>query len=585
MPARVEPKTQQQTTIYGIGGLDVTNESELIGPDRMAELINFDLYAEDGIAQVRAAKQGGVTYQLPIRMITEHDGVLYTHAGTEVYNDANTSTSLSLSIGLGASTAESYTELDGRSTMYIAGAADMIKVLNGVSSSWGITAPVPGPKLTRTTGTLNPGIYGVVYTLVEKVGDTVIQESNPSPPDYLHLHTTLGISVSMGSTTQDDVTHYRVYRTQVNGSTFLFDKELPYVGGNITYVSVTDDDDLGTAVSEDNDPPILTNIFAIFQDRGFLSDGINVYFSEKSNLNAWPQLNFLPVGTPSDPVVALVASPAGLGVFRKRKRFKILESLEDVTAIGAQLPFFGGASNTFFAIPSSDSRGALGLRAAVAVSEGILYVSHDGVFVTNLADQDVFIGADIRGLFHNNGSENILPLDIDSSFVVALEFQNRYYVSYTDTDNTSNTLVYSKTNQKWYHYDFGFLAAYASNTINAMYAGIDTQLTVIENVKAPNTESITASMRTHELHFGLPFIRKVLHYIYVDSDLITGETLSGTLYVDGVLNQTFTVSNNQKVRFAAGVFGRTFAVDLSYTGTRRLKVRGMRLIWTPMAMG
>ena len=583
-PLQQPPKSRQETILYSISGLDINTDSELVGTERMAELINFDLHESDGIATRRIPESSLYTLDAAVTMITDFEGSLYagTQAGT-LYRRGD-----SFDTGYGENiTAESYIDPDNISVLYLASKEKMSRLREGVVYDWGLSAPTVSPSLDVSTGfaAYSTGTYEFVYTHVQKNGDTVLQESNQSPArSQVVTGTTTNntIDVTLNASTNASVTHFRIYRSDAGGA-YLFDKELVNPGtGTVTYSSINATASLGAQVSQDNNTPPRTDRFTVWQDRGWLADDVNLYYSEKFNLNYWPALNYLPIGTSRDPVTSVVTSTNGLGVFTKRRRYRIMEALEDINAIGDTLPFFGGASNTFIPVLTSQSRGAPGLRAAANVEDGILYVSNDGVFITNLAQDDVEISGSVRGLFNGMSTDNIKYADIDqSSSSIVSEHNAKIYVAYRDIDGSSNNqlLIFSKRNSKWYTYDLACTAMHSSDTFNLLYAGSPTgEIFVIDNYQSGVMSSVSARMKTQNLSFGAPFARKILHYLYVDSDL-SGETISGTLYVDGVSHSSFTVSNSLKVRFP-NIYGRTFAVDLLYTGASRLKVRGVRFVWT-----
>lgn len=587
MTPMTPPKSRQETILYSISGLDINTDSELVGTERMAELVNFDLHESDGIATRRVPRTILYTLDDAVTMITDFEGALYTgtRAGTLYRNGSSFDTGYGPDI-----TAHDYIDPDDISVLYLASQNKMQRIREGASYSWGIDGPTSPPFIGATTGSpgYSTGTYAFVYTYVQKIGSTVVQESNPSPSTTKILDgfggDTLTFRVSSNSDTTN-ITHIRSYRSD-NGGSYLLDKELVNPGtGNITYDSINATSALGAQVSEDNDTPPMTNRFVIWQDRGWLADDVNLYYSEKFNLNAWPALNYLPIGTSRDPITVLVASINGLGVFTQRRRYRVMESLEDITAIGDTLPFFGGASNTFIPVLASQSRGVRGLRAAANVEDGVLYASNDGVFITNLAQDDVEISGSIRGLFNGMSTSNIRYVDADeSSSMVVAEHNAKIYTAYRQINGSSNDqlLVFSKRNSKWYSYNLPCTSLYSSDTFSRLYVGSPTgEVSIVDDYQSGVSSSISARVKTHDLSFGMPFARKILNYIYVDSNLVSGETITGTLYVDGASHSSFTVSNSLKVRFP-NVYGRTFAVDLLYSGASRLKIKGLRFVWTPL---
>lgn len=581
-PLELPPKTRQETVLYSIGGLDINTDSELLGTERMAELTDFDLHESDGVATRRAPVSLQYTLDDAVTMITDFEGSIYagTRAGT-LYQDG-----ASFDTGYGPDiTAGHYIDPDNQSVMYLASTGKMRRIREGASLPWGFDAPSTPLTLSVSLDVIfpTPGTYYFIYTRVQKINDTIIQESNGSPPANIDIEAGQVPNATAPLDSTEGVTHIRIYRSDDGGSTYLFDVELPNVGAihESTKTTVA----LGSQISLDNDTPPDSNKFAVFQDRGWLADDINLFYSTKFSLNAWPQLNFIPIGTTRDPIVAIVSAQSGLAVFTRFRRYRILESIEGITAIGEPLPFFGGSSSEFVPILTSHSRGAVGLRAVASVEDGVLYVSDDGVYITDLNQNDVEISGGVRGLFNSVSSGNIKPIARDRmGAIVVAEDNSKVYVAYRQTDGSVNDrlLIFSKRNSKWYSYSIACISMHASSIFNRLYIGAENgEVSVIDDYSSQVKESPQARVRTHNLTFGAPFVRKMLHYLYVDAELGAGDTLSGTLYVDGESSRTFTVSNALKIRFP-NVYGRTFAIDLLYSGQNRIRIRGLRLVWTPL---
>lgn len=582
-PLELPPKTRQETVLYSIGGLDINTDSELLGTERMAELTNFDLHESDGVATRRAHVFLQYTLDDAVTMITDFEGSIYagTRAGT-LYKDGAV-----FDTGYGPEiTAGHYIDPDNTSVLYLASVGKMQKIRDGILYPWGFDPPVSPLDLVLSADVVFPtaGTYLFKYTRVQKSGDTIIQESNASPSSVIIIKTGEVPGAFVFADNTVGVTHIRIYRSNDLGGTYLFDQEVANFEGTFIRSSKTTAE-LGAQLSLDNDRPPTSNRFAIFRDRGWLADDINVFYSEKFNVNVWPQLNFIPVGTTRDPIVSIVSTQNGLGVFTKQRRYRILESIEGVTAIGEALPFFGGASSEFVPILSSHSRGAAGLRAVASVEDGVLYVSDDGVYITDLNQNDAEISSSIRGLFNSMSSGNIKSVNRERMDAIAVaEDNSKIYIAYREMDESVNDrmLVFSKRNKKWYSYNIACSSFHASNIFNRLYIGAENgEVSIIDDYSSQAKESLQACLRTHNLTFGAPFVRKMLHYLYVDAELGAVDTLSGTLYVDGESSSTFTVSDALKIRFP-NVYGRTFAIDLLYSGENRVKIRGLRFVWTPL---
>lgn len=583
-------KQQRETIIYGINGMDLSHDSQIAGTQRMLEVVDFDLHIEDGAAVRRRPflSVGGVGATAHNTMVTEFSGVVYLgKSDGSIYANFNSS---SFDTGYGETiTTGRYQDANGVTNLYLASDKKMQRLYNGEIKPWGLEPPLQPivEAKDNTTPTTLTGTYGVVMTAVEKIGGVVINESNPTEAIYVTVNSGI-IKVTFRTYPDVGATHIRIYRTEAGGTTFLLDQEFGRSSG--TRNLSQSDADLGAAVEQDNDPPIKSNIFAIYRDRGWLSDGIDVFYSEKFNLHAWPALNFFTIGTDDDPVISIVGSEYGLAVFTRKRRLRIMESLEDVQAIGSDLPFFGGSSTSFIPIVSSNNRGTLGLKSAISIPEGIVFAASDGIFLTRLGvNDDQNIGTDIRGIFFNRGTSDTKYINADVAFMSTMLYhESKLYFSYPEYDSAinNNTLLLSLLNQKWYQYDLSISDGYSSQESNRLLVcnSSDGVVYNIDDYGESSSTNVSAHLLTHHLNFDMPFIRKILHYIYVDVDMGSDDTLAGTLYIDGVEDISFTVSTRKKVRFPAGKFGHDFQIDLSYSSSNLVKIRGMRLGWTPLLM-
>ena len=145
----------------------------------------------------------------------------------------------------------------------------------------GITAPTTAPTLAEgAAGDLPAADYRGVYTYYnENTG----QESNYSPvSSALALTASKTIDWSgLISSSEAQVTHIRLYRTlpDQQGQYFFVDSvtnaTLSYTGDNDVI------EDLGSRASTRNGlPPANAEMLEVFQDRLWLSDGVDTFFSE-----------------------------------------------------------------------------------------------------------------------------------------------------------------------------------------------------------------------------------------------------------------------------------------------------------------
>ena len=177
----------------------------------------------------------------------------------------------------------------------------------------GIIAPSAAPTTAlRAGGALPAGVYQYHYTFYNSTDGwesspygtyaDASEETSAGAPG----NATVRITLEDKQSTDDRVTHYRIYRTATDGTTLYRVAELVYATyaptGGTGYYDDAGDDDGSLALVYDNDPPAAGGTrFVEFLDRLYLlindADYGPILAYSKNSLRpyAWPIDNFTPV--------------------------------------------------------------------------------------------------------------------------------------------------------------------------------------------------------------------------------------------------------------------------------------------------
>ena len=179
------------------------------------------LITRDGSAKINAA-----AIDTSIWQIDEMNGIRFTFAGTQIYEDE-------ASIGSGYTSAQWSTVQynafnDTTLQLFALNGTDTKRIVSGSVNEWGIAAPTDAPTLGIGSGSGLTGQFNAKYTYVRKVGTAIVAESNPSPAaDVAQVLENNSLTVDITQPTDTQVTHIRLYRTQAGGSIYYLDQEIP----------------------------------------------------------------------------------------------------------------------------------------------------------------------------------------------------------------------------------------------------------------------------------------------------------------------------------------------------------------------
>jgi hypothetical protein len=167
--------------------------------------------------------------------------------------------------------------VDGTNTQYVF-------TTNAAYTYNGVTAPAAAPTVASTTGgSMTAGEYNCYYTYVKKDG-TYVVESDPCPVANITIAGS-AINITIVSSSDDDVTHIRLYRTLYGlpSGYAYYDKEVAkatYVATPVQQFNVADASLTTTTLETDNDAPPTSIGLTVAGNRMFYLTKTAVYWSK-----------------------------------------------------------------------------------------------------------------------------------------------------------------------------------------------------------------------------------------------------------------------------------------------------------------
>lgn len=612
MPLQTQPKQLQIERMTNFLGVNLRADRLATGEGDMSKSINADLDAFPGTITRRYGTQIfrilGATAE-PIRLIRRFRGDLsgivdYVVGGSNVFVGSVSSDS-GYSLDGSVSMVEYKSLNETFSRVFVASENQMRRVTRGDAFPWGIAPPDTAPFTAVGSATGLTGDYRAVYTYARRQYGQLIHESNPSPAPTAVTLANESLAVTVLRSDDDQVTHIRIYRTTAGGSTYLFDRQVANVFDIIQLNQA--DSFLGVAVDEENDQPPVGSLAIVHNDRVWIANNTTnpsrLHYSRKFLAESFPAANFIDVSSFNDPITALASLHGQLMVFTRDRKYRIIEQVAGVQAIGGtEIPFIGSTSDGYLAVEGASRRGTEAPDTVVSSEFGIIFVAIDGVFITNVNGQDQFISTAIQPIFNARDVNEINRIDFTKFPTMIGEFyKRRYYWAYASNDTTSQRpdtmLIYSFETQAWYQYSYDEIrnlsSLYYSAENDRLHLGdIDGTVYFIEepNVSQDVDKDGTAADPTMTIELssregGDRFVRKLFMYFRVDAFVPSGESLTAEFVVDDLVKRTATITGNRTTvlqRLPEATRGFNWSVNFSYTGDTRPQIFGVNTAWLPL---
>lgn len=221
---------------------------------------------------------------------------------------------------------------------------------------------------------------------------------------------------------------------------------------------------VGEIISATEQPQAPVSLMAIAFDKAWLAGDANnphvLYYSNPFSPETFPQENFIEVGTPDAPIMALVEHRGLLYVFTTKTIFQIL----------------GAGSSVPITIPTGVKHGLTG-SFAWARAEGVIYYeSYDGIYAFTGSTSN-YVTEPVEWIFT---SKNLGPVPSEGSGqkanTVMAYGNHELFVSYVDATGKRRRMIFSDTYSRWRNDDS------AKTDINAMNFEDDTGTFVVGGI-------------------------------------------------------------------------------------------------------
>jgi hypothetical protein len=193
----------------------------------------------------------------------------------------------------------------------------------------------------------------------------------------------------------------------------------------------------GEPVSATTKPQTTMNLMAIAFDQAFLAgDPANphvLYYSKTYNPEVFPQENFIEVGTPDSPIMALVVLRGLLYVFTTKTVFQI----------------YGGGGSTPIPVPTGCMHGLVANFAWAASENVVFYMSYDGVYAFQ-GSGSAYMTLDTEWVWTGKNLGPVPAIDTTQKNSIFMAYANHeVFVSYVDQSGIRRRMVWSDQYTRW----------------------------------------------------------------------------------------------------------------------------------------
>lgn len=313
------------------------------------------------------------------------------------------------------------------------------------------------------------------------------------------------------------------------------------------------------------------NITAIGYNAAWLAGDPNnphfLYYSTNFSPECFGSPNFIEVGTPNDPIMAIIPFQGSLYVGTQQHWY--------VVAPGTQT---GGVPTVY---PTTAVHGVMSIAGWVTTESEIWHVAIDGIR-TFSGGGSVYRTQEIEFLFQNNGSTPIPEVDITQLSSTTMTYWNNIvFFSYTGTDGFRHRINYHTIYKRWRNDDVPAYSQFTEGDTNALLFGDAAGLVHQDRVGVFDegdtagkltTVQIPLNLQTAFLDQGAPKNQKNYNELTIDANT-GGQTVNATLLFDD--GETvlpigpFLTTERQKVNLNInnGDGQQAYRVSLQLTGS------------------
>ena len=430
--------------------------------------------------------------------------------------------------------ASSTTYLDISTDAIIEG-ADIVSLTNDVP----VTSTLQVPVNTTLTAALTPAGLGQTLTI------TPVSMTNIS----VHQQVTLGNNI--------DPNQEIVIVESITGTSFTAFVQNPHLLG-----------DPVTAQSIYGQP---VNLMALAYNCGWFAGDPNnphyLYYTNAGNVEALSAAANIEVGTPSDPITAIIPFQGSLFVATRDHWYTIAPTTQT------------GAAPTVY--PTTAVHGVVAPFGWVATESEIWHQSVDGIRSFS-GGPAMYRTQEIEFLFQNNGPTPIVEVDPSQFSQTRMAYWNNIvFLSYVGTDTNVHRLMYHTIYKRWRNDDVPATAMFLEPDTNDLLYGDSGGVIHQDRVGSYDEENaagvvtvtpIALNMQTAYLDQGKPKTQKNYNELTLDANTNGATLTAALLFNDGQVTVpmgTFSTASRQKVNLnvLAGLGQQAYRVSLQVTGS------------------
>lgn len=538
-------------------GSILTGDSGSIISEAMQRCKNLRL-DQTGVIKTRdgSSKLNSAAIESAIYKIICQGANRYTFANDHIYRNE-------VSIGSGYTAAQwsaiHYNAYNSTTeAVFAVNGIDRKKIEGTTIYEWGIAAPSTAPTITTGAKTGLTGAYNVKYTYCRKSGSTVLCESDPSDAATAAVTLANGsLSVTWTASSDSQVTHVRIYRTLLNGSTYYHDQDVAI--GTTTVDTNTADGSLGSEVATDHDRPPLGSFVLgpSYNGTCFIIKSNLLYYCKPKQPEYWPTNYYIEVSPIQFPGQCLVFYNGQPYYLTKTEIYQIQ----------------GSGHDTFFPYKMDAITGCQGPQCAWTVhGKGIYHIGSDGVYLYSGEVDKKVTDSEFAPIFRGE-TTNGVPGMTSMSNAWIIQYGNKIYIGYVSSGYTypTNILCINVDTGRTSYYEYGqeFRTVAIDDYNNRLLAGDNSgYVWVLESKGATNDNGTAISWEVQSKNFMLQTRAHFPRWMKYDVDASNATTATGAVYLDDTLHQSHTLSGsrNTKKRLVTTGNGELASVRISGTG-------------------
>lgn len=291
----------------------------------------------------------------------------------------------------------------------------------------------------------------------------------------------------------------------------------------------------------------------------------HLYYCHPGQPDHWGAGNFVEVCAPGEELMNGCVYGAQAYCFSRERMFAIYPNI--------------AGSGTVTVTPTACTKGLVARWAMTVGGGAIWFVSTDGIYMTQGGAEVNITDETIRGLFHGETRNGLLPVDFTATTALRLEiFDGHLLFQYQDSGGTRRVLRYSTLDREWFYWTFGqqtsvLAAENNGGALTLLMGGRTSGKSYTHSGTSDDSTAIACSLRTAALDQGSPRVDKVYGDLILDLDR-KSTTITAQCYINNEVSsltaQTVTTGSG-RTRYILDPFGtgpqqaQNISLDLSWS--------------------